>query len=82
MLEHIAKVGSTAQWVSSQRHARGGNVTSGMVWGTAPHSADIDQGPRSLCHKLTYPLLQRDGERPANAWAPRRRMGMHTNILA
>jgi hypothetical protein len=56
MLEHIAKVGSTVPWVPSQRHARGGNAASGMVWGTAPHSADIDQGPRSLCHRLTYPL--------------------------
>lgn len=40
------------------------------VWALhrSPHSAGIAQAPRSLCHKLTYPLLQRDGERPAKAW--------------
>jgi hypothetical protein len=82
MLEHIAKVGSTVQWVTLQRHARGGHVTSGMVWSTAPQSAGIAQGPRSLCHKLTYPLLQRDEERPADAWAPGRCMGMRANMPA
>jgi hypothetical protein len=79
MLGRIAKVGSTVQWVPSQRHARGSHVTSGVgemperAWALhcTTHCAAIAQGPRSLCHKLTYPLLLRDGERPAKAWAPK-----------
>jgi hypothetical protein len=68
MLGHIAMVGSTVQWVLSQRHTRGINASAGMrcVWALhrAPHSARMAQAPRSLCHRLTHPLLQRDRSVP------------------
>jgi hypothetical protein len=50
MLGHIAKVGSTVQWVRSQRHARYSIVTSGV--GEAPERAwALQASPRDrdLC---------------------------------
>jgi hypothetical protein len=59
---------------SSPRHARVLNVTAGMVRARAlhrtPHSARMAQAPRSLCHKLTYPLLQRDRSVPRKLGRP------------
>jgi hypothetical protein len=58
---------------SSPRHAPGRNVTAGTARAWAlhctPHRARMAQAPRSLCHKLTYPLLQRDRSVPRSLGA-------------